>query len=75
MHPVSVYAFHDYNGNGLYDEGEPTLSGITTKINNRECTTNEEGRCSFGDMEEGHYKINVVDSSNRFIFYLLLLGC
>ena len=72
---LSVLAFHDYNGNGKRDGGEPPLVGITNTTGNLLCTTGDDGRCELGRVPAGKYRLTVSDRRNvpdeerfRFIF-------
>jgi murein DD-endopeptidase MepM/ murein hydrolase activator NlpD len=69
--PVQLifYAFHDYNGNGQPDQGEPALSGITNSTAGKSCTTGEDGRCSLY-LPPGTYNIAVKDPNGRFRYIL-----
>jgi hypothetical protein len=59
---ISFQAFHDYNGNGTMDEGEPALEGIVNKTSAGECTTGLDGTCEIVGVPAGDYKIAVTDN-------------
>lgn len=59
---LSFQAFHDFNGNGILDEGEPTLEGITNRTPARECTTGADGKCEIDPIPAKSYKISVADN-------------
>jgi len=51
---VQVLAFWDYNGNGIFDGGEPPIEGIVSKVSNFECTTGVDGICIIS-VPEGNF--------------------
>jgi murein DD-endopeptidase MepM/ murein hydrolase activator NlpD len=62
LYAVSFQAFHDYNGNGTKEEGEPVLEGILNKTSAGECTTGTDGTCEIVGVPAGEYKISVTDN-------------
>jgi hypothetical protein len=65
-HNVTFLAFHDYNGNGEWNEdnGEPLLPEITISSGVHSCTTGVEGTCTTIGVEEGEHlaMINAPDN-------------
>jgi hypothetical protein len=52
--------YYDLNGNGQDDRGEPGVSGLTVKLNDkRSVKTNAEGRYEFS-ANEGRYDITII---------------
>ncbi len=66
---VTFFAFHDFNGNGQPDQGEPPLPGITNSTAGKSCTTGDDGTCSIY-LPPGTYNIAVKDPSGRFGYIL-----
>jgi hypothetical protein len=52
---VSGRVFLDLNGNGLYDDGEPTVADISVKLDNRIVTSDEDGFFVFENIEHGEF--------------------
>lgn len=50
---ISFHAWHDFNGNGELDEGEPELEGIHNRTNAGECTTRADGKCEIPGVPSG----------------------
>ena len=74
--PISLYdiklqVFHDYNGNGALEEGEPLLSGIVVSSMGNECVTEANGTCILIGFPVGEYQINISDPRRIFRFILL----
>ncbi|MHC1782583.1 MAG: M23 family metallopeptidase [Anaerolineaceae bacterium] len=46
IYDVTFLAFHDYDGNGIMEKGEPALAGILNKTCAGECTTGVDGTCT-----------------------------
>jgi len=67
---ISLLAFHDFNGNGSLDSGEPPISGITNSTNGLTCTTGGDGSCALGNLPNGRYTLAVQDPSRRFRYIL-----
>jgi hypothetical protein len=59
VYDITVQAFHDYNGNGIIDVGEPSLEGVVNKTANAECTTGADGTCTLEGVMEGNQKITL----------------
>jgi hypothetical protein len=77
---VQVLAFWDYNGNGIFDEGEPPLEGVVSQIGSFECSTEVDGTCTIA-IPAGRYTAkfvttNAEDSKGVIVSYLeyLFLG-
>ena len=62
LHNVTFIAFHDYNGNGHPDAGDPYLAGITAQLAGRSCATGEDGICDIEGVADGQYESSIVDS-------------
>ena len=62
---ISGRVFHDLNGNGLPDPGEPGMAGWLVKLEPyrteaplyEEMKTDRDGRYSFGDLPAGEYDV------------------
>jgi protocatechuate 3,4-dioxygenase beta subunit len=63
---VSGYKYHDLNGNGVHDEGEPGLAGVVVTLDGTEFdgdlvsitdVTDESGEFSFSGLAPGEYTI------------------
>jgi len=64
---VEFFAFHDFNGNGIRDDGEPPVEGILNKTAEFECTTNNEGTCKITDFPRGMgYSIDIIPLDEEF---------
>lgn len=63
---LSLQAFHDYNGNGTMDDGEPALEGIVNMTGGGECTTGADGKCEIDGLSANNYELSV-DSSKSLI--------
>jgi len=56
---ISGYKFNDLNGNGVWDEGEPTLSDWEICLNGETCTTTDKnGYYEFTGLIAGTYTIS-----------------
>jgi formylglycine-generating enzyme required for sulfatase activity len=58
---ATFQTFHDYNGNGAWDAGEPALADIVITAegqSERSCTTSADGRCVI-DLPDGNYHSSV----------------
>ena len=74
---IGDFVWHDYNANGIQDEGEPGLNGqVTVTVNLYECggtvaidttTTDEHGNYTFSVDPNGSYYIEFVAPEN-FLF-------
>jgi hypothetical protein len=64
LYQITFYAFHDYNGNGKQDDGEPSLEGIINRISIGECTTTANGKCEINGITEGLYSVTIIDNRN-----------
>lgn len=73
---VTFLAFHDYNGNGNQDGGEPAIKNILLKKDQIACTTDEIGKCVIPRIEKGNHILSVSDDRNvepaEKMHYLLL---
>ncbi|WP_119724488.1 SdrD B-like domain-containing protein [Lentzea terrae] len=47
----------DANKNGLQDDGEKPVPGVTVKVGDKTTTTNEQGRYEFPDLPDGKYVV------------------
>jgi hypothetical protein len=62
---ISGVVFHDLDGNGVHDSGEPGMAGWLVKLEPyntdesllKEMKTDRDGRYSFGDLPAGDYDI------------------
>jgi len=74
LHDVSFLAFHDFNGNGVWNEeiGELLLSGVKISFKDYECITSNERTCVVDHVTEGQYdlKINTDGSDVDNLDYL-----
>lgn len=61
VYDISVQVFHDYNGDGTMEQGEPPLEGILNKVASVECTTKIDGTCILHGVQEGKQTINIID--------------
>lgn len=66
---LSVRVFHDYNGNGMPDEGEPPLSGVVIRINSIICQSDAYGVCEFGYLSKGEYHLSI-EARGEFAYIL-----
>lgn len=64
LYTISFQAFHDYDGDGAKDQGEPALEGILIKIDAGECKTNAYGNCDILGVPAGNHAISVTDTRN-----------
>ncbi len=62
LYNVTFIAFHDYNGNGKRNDGEPFLADITAQIDGEICSSGEDGTCSIADIANGHYESSIIDN-------------
>lgn len=73
LYRVSVYAFHDYNGNGVPDDGEPPLNRINSSIDRQSCTTGDDGTCEFL-LLPGKYILTITPPADSYFTYLCISG-
>ena len=70
--PLSIIqgiVWHDQDGDGAYDAGEPLLSGVQVALSgtaSRTTTTGPDGRFVFGDLPAGTYTITETQPSGWF---------
>ncbi len=61
---ISGFKYHDLNGNGLLDEGEPPLAGVTIMLDGEglhlETLTAADGSYNFGNLPAGNYTVSEV---------------
>ncbi len=50
---AAIRAYRDTNGNGVYDEGESTLSGVTFNTGIEHATTDKDGTAFLGRLGDG----------------------
>ncbi len=67
---VSVFAFHDFNGNGKRDRWERAVKGIRISTTGLSGITDRGGRSDLGYLPEGTYNLAVHDPSGRFMYIL-----
>lgn len=69
---ITNFAFHDYNGNGTQDIGEPPIEGITLTYQpgNFSCITDNDGKGTV-NIAAGSYKIYVSDDTSKKFRYFL----
>ncbi len=67
---LSVFAFHDFNGNGNHDHGEPPIKGIVVSTAGLFGVTGPDGKCELGHLTEGVYDLAVQDPSGKFRYIL-----
>lgn len=65
---VSDIVFHDINGNGVQDPGEPSLSGVAVTLTAPDGTTtvvntNANGEYTFPDLPPGDYSVTIDPST------------
>ena len=53
LYNFTFQSFHDYNGNGAMDKGEPLLDNILIKTSVGECTTTKKGKCEIVGVPAG----------------------
>jgi multicomponent Na+:H+ antiporter subunit D len=59
---ITGYKYEDLNANGILDEGEPALEGVTIQLERDEqvimtTTTDEDGMYRFEEVEQGTYDV------------------
>jgi hypothetical protein len=63
------YVFHDYNGNGILDESEPTVDDVEIVAEGNFATVRvqpQRGLYVFRNLPNGSYRIYPVHSQNKF---------
>ncbi len=63
---ISGYKFNDLNGNGTWDQGEPTLSGWTIQLSGDAAAadiTNDNGFYEFTGLDSGTYSVQEVQQA------------
>ncbi len=63
---VSVFAFHDYNGNGKHDLWERAVKGIRISTAGLSGVTGPDGRCDLGYRPGDRHDVAVQDPSSKF---------
>lgn len=71
IYTITNTTFHDYNGNGTQESGEPAIGDIrlTYKPGLVSCITSSDGKCTI-EIPSGRYKIHIDDPSNKFRYIL-----
>jgi len=46
LYTVTINAFHDYNGDGIRDDGEPSVEGVIIESSGMKCVTDSAGLCN-----------------------------
>ncbi|MCK4581650.1 MAG: hypothetical protein KAU10_09870, partial [Dehalococcoidia bacterium] len=63
---VKGSVFVDENGNGTYEEGEPTVALVTVQLDGKSrVTTDESGQFLFLHVQPGEHELLVADESGR----------
>ena len=57
---VSGTCFFDYNGNGIKNDHEPPLAGISVRIGDREAKTDSSGAYRLTGVPAGHHLVRIV---------------
>ena len=65
---LTVQVFRDNNGNGVWDAGEPLLSGFTVAVNGAQLATGPTG--AVFNLGEGAYAVNVTPAAG----YQIMMG-
>lgn len=60
---VSGYVFEDNNRNGRFDPGEKGIQGIELVMDDKQATTNADGKYQFAYLEPGIRKIRILSDS------------
>ena len=65
-HDIHVHIWHDYNGDGIWEDEEPAIAGVvasSTELITGEtlssCTTGDEGACTIVGVPQGDQHLNV----------------
>jgi len=77
---ISGFTWHDINGNGLQDLGEPGIEGIGIRLINEaesviaETFTAADGTYSFVDVEEGTYSLIMIPVEESIVLTIVDSG-
>ncbi len=63
---VSIFAFHDYDGNGKRDRRERSIEGIRISTADLTYVTSRDGKADLGYVQSGRYALAIQDPSNKF---------
>lgn len=63
---VSVFAFHDFNGNGKRNFWERSIEGIRISTTDLTCVTSRDGKADLGYVQPGRHVLAIQDPSNKF---------
>ncbi|MEY3419939.1 MAG: hypothetical protein RIR48_219, partial [Bacteroidota bacterium] len=76
---IGNFVWEDMNGNGLQDNGEPAISGVTVslagtsnsgKLISKLVLTDLAGRYKFDSLPDGRYKVKFINPQNYFFTHI-----
>ena len=56
---LNVFVFYDYNGNGIFDDGDKIGDDVVLNINDASFLTSAKGEISYKSIPYGGYKISI----------------
>ena len=77
---ISGLIWNDANENGVFDNDETLLSGITINLNNEngsfiQSTTSNNGNYTFNDVNSNNYQISINDAAYQALNISIALDC
>lgn len=56
---LNVFVFYDYNGNGVFDEGDKVGDDVVLNINEASFLTSNKGEISYKSIPYGNYRLSI----------------
>ncbi len=63
---LKVFAFHDQNGNGLFDEGDDAATGQVLTMNNTPFITNSQGFAKYTRLPDTTISVRIADGEEWY---------